>query len=185
MEEGIGRKIWQYFFEFLNIQKPVWINIHLGPWTRNETRMQSNFSIQLQGRKRRSRRATSCLWTVLQLILHPPVSTASHESSHWREALQFSQCSKSFCQQGTLHMKVHTGEKPYSCSQCSRSFAESFNLNNHVRREHAGERPFSCYQCAKIFFFSGELKKHVAVHNIQQISAEDILSVISNHCINL
>ncbi len=161
MEEGIGRKIWQYFFEFLKIRKPVRINIHLGPLTREETRMQSTVSIQLQGRKRRSRRETSYPWTVLRLILHPLVSTASHESSHGREALQFSQCSKSFSQPGTLqrHMKVHTGEKPNSCSQCSRSFAESFNLDNHVRRVHVGERPFSCSQCTKTFFFLRWIEK--------------------------
>ncbi len=64
---------------------------NLGSWTRDEIWMQSNFiSIQLQIKKRHIRRATSCLWIVLQLIHHRPVSTASRESPHGREALQFS-----------------------------------------------------------------------------------------------
>jgi hypothetical protein len=46
------------FFKFFIIRKLG----NLGPWTRDETRMQSNFiSIQLQEKKRRSRRETSCL----------------------------------------------------------------------------------------------------------------------------
>lgn len=34
------------------------------------------------------------------------------------------------------HMKVHTGEKPYTCSECGRAFSQSGNLRVHERRQH-------------------------------------------------
>ncbi|XP_077978734.1 uncharacterized protein LOC144434153 [Glandiceps talaboti] len=63
----------------------------------------------------------------------------------------------------TQHKRQHTGEKPYKCTLCNFSTATYNNLMRH-KRCHSGERPYHCDQCE---FTSGQrshLMRHIRVH---------------------
>ncbi|KAJ4918558.1 hypothetical protein JOQ06_000118 [Pogonophryne albipinna] len=82
-------------------------------------------------------------------------------------------CERRFSRSDELnrHVRIHTGQKPFTCTICSRSFSRSDHLTTHTRT-HTGEKPFSCDVCGKRFARSDERKRHGRVHVKQQLRAQ-------------
>ncbi|XP_075768803.1 uncharacterized protein LOC142821523 isoform X2 [Pelodiscus sinensis] len=89
-----------------------------------------------------------------------------HQSVHTGEKpFKCSDSGKSFSEHShfTNHQNIHTRDAPHNCSDCGKNFSTNSQFVIH-RMAHTGEKPFNCSACGKSFSQKSNLVTHRRTH---------------------
>ena len=76
-------------------------------------------------------------------------------------------CGKRFARSDELirHVRIHTNEKNFVCTECSKQFKRSDHLKKHIEtHQKIREKNLVCTECGKQFLHSDSLNKHIWNH---------------------
>lgn len=119
----------------------------------------------------RGQSSYQCHWSGCGRTLPTRQKMVRHIRKHSGDKpFKCSECLKCFATKESLkqHGRIHSGERPFKCPYCDKSFASSAFVNVHVRT-HTGEKPLKCPHCPKRFSESSNLNKHIKTHLKKQL----------------
>ena len=67
------------------------------------------------------------------------------------------------------HVMIHSGEKEKMCTICNYSCSATKDLKIHMMMKHAGERPHKCNRCNYVNAHSSDLKRHMVVNTGEEL----------------
>ena len=94
------------------------------------------------------------------------------------QGMPCSVCGKKFRKNNslTVHMRIHTGERHFTCDFCDMSFTQTGNWARHRRTVHVEGAHFDCNYCSQTFNQIFNLNRHLKIHTGEKPNTCDMCS---------